>query len=89
MPRGPSPPPQPGPLAAAVLTAGLTPREREVAGLVAEGHTNAEIARLLGVSPTTAKWHVSQILQKLGLRRRVQIAVYARDHGLLPPPQAG
>lgn len=61
----------------------LTRRERKVAALVAEGHTNSEIAEVLGLSPTTAKWHVSQILQKLGLRGRVQLAVYAREHGLL------
>lgn len=67
--------------------AALTPREREVAALVAQGHTNAEIARVLGVSRTTAKWHVSQILQKLGLSERVQLAVYAHEHGLVASHQ--
>lgn len=64
------------------MMGGLTRRERNVAALVAEGHTNTEIAAVLGLSPTTAKWHVSQILQKLGLRGRVQLAVYARENGL-------
>jgi DNA-binding NarL/FixJ family response regulator len=59
----------------------LSPREQQVAALVAEGLTNLEIAQGLGVSSTTAKWHVSQILRKLGLRGRVQLALYAREHG--------
>jgi DNA-binding CsgD family transcriptional regulator len=66
------------------LTGRLTAREREVAALVAEGRTNAEIGRALTMTPTTAKWHVSQILRKLALRRRVQLAVCAREHALLP-----
>ena len=44
----------------------LTRRERKVAALVAEGHTNRVMAEALGFSSTTAKWHVNQILQKLG-----------------------
>jgi DNA-binding NarL/FixJ family response regulator len=63
----------------------LTAREREVARLVAGGQTNKEIARTLGVTPATAKWHVSQILTKLGLQGRVQLAVYAHDHLSLTP----
>jgi DNA-binding NarL/FixJ family response regulator len=62
----------------------LTAREREIAGLVAKGLTNDEIGRALHLSPTTIKWHVSQILRKLGLRSRVLLAVYAREHGLVP-----
>jgi DNA-binding NarL/FixJ family response regulator len=63
----------------------LTPREREVALLVAEGCTNAEIGRALATTPTTAKWHVSQILRKLGLRSRVQLAVCAQAHAHAVP----
>ena len=57
----------------------LSPRERDVARLVARGLTNGEIARDLGISPLTAKWHVSEILRKLGLARRVQLALRVRD----------
>jgi DNA-binding NarL/FixJ family response regulator len=63
----------------------LTPREREVALLVAEGRTNAEIGQALVTTPTTAKWHVSQILRKLGLRSRVQLAVCAQAHAHAAP----
>jgi DNA-binding NarL/FixJ family response regulator len=69
----------------------LTPREREVALLVAEGRTNAEIGQALATTPTTAKWHVSQILRKLGLRSRVQLAVCAQAHAGGPavaPPRS-
>lgn len=65
----------------------LSARERHVAALVACGYTNAEIARTLVVTPTTAKWHVSQILRKLGLRGRVQLAVCAREHEQEPAAQ--
>jgi DNA-binding NarL/FixJ family response regulator len=65
-----------------VMAPQLTAREREVAGLVADGCTNKEIARALTIHQATAKWHVSQILRKLGLQGRVQLAVYTRDSGL-------
>jgi DNA-binding NarL/FixJ family response regulator len=42
-----------------------------------------QIATIVGVSPTTAKWHVSEILRKLRLQRRVQLALYARERGLV------
>ena len=54
--------------------AGLTPRQGQVAGLVAEGLTNKQIARRLGLSPATVKDHVHAILRRLGLARRSQIA---------------
>jgi DNA-binding NarL/FixJ family response regulator len=60
----------------------LTPREREVLALVAEGLTNAEIAQTLQLSPLTAKTHVSRILMKLGARDRVQLVVIAYQAGL-------
>jgi DNA-binding NarL/FixJ family response regulator len=60
----------------------LTPREREVLALVAEGLTNAEIAKTLQLSPLTAKTHVSRILMKLGARDRVQLVVIAYQAGL-------
>ncbi|NJC70341.1 AAA family ATPase [Planosporangium thailandense] len=52
----------------------LTPREREVAALIAEGLTNAELARRLYISKKTAAVHVSNILAKLGLSSRTQVA---------------
>ncbi|MBA3287538.1 MAG: response regulator transcription factor [Acidimicrobiia bacterium] len=55
----------------------LTRREREVAGLVAEGLTNREIAARLFLSERTAENHVQHILTKLGLGNRSQIAVWA------------
>jgi two-component system nitrate/nitrite response regulator NarL len=54
--------------------ASLTPREREVTALVACGLTNKEIARRLGLGPATVKNHVHNILQKLSIRRRGDIA---------------
>jgi DNA-binding NarL/FixJ family response regulator len=60
----------------------LTPREREVLSLIAEGLTNAEIAQVLQLSPLTAKTHVSRILMKLGARDRVQLVVIAYRTGI-------
>lgn len=54
----------------------LSPREREVAELVAEGLTNAELARRLFISPRTAAVHVSNILTKLGLSNRTEVAAW-------------
>jgi DNA-binding NarL/FixJ family response regulator len=62
---------------------GLTRREIEVLGLMAEGMTNQEIADRLIVSPTTVKTHVQNILQKLGVSDRTQAAVYAVRCGLI------
>jgi DNA-binding NarL/FixJ family response regulator len=59
----------------------LTGREREVLALIADGRSNREIARLLGVAEKTVKAHVSSVLAKLGVQDRTQAAVYAVRHG--------
>lgn len=64
--------------------AALTPREREVLGLLAEGASNQAIADALVVSERTARTHVSAILGKLGLASRTQAALWAVREGMSP-----
>ena len=63
----------------------LTPREAEIMRYVAKGLSNAEIAAQAYVSEPTVKTHIARILMKLGLRDRVQVVVYAYEHGLAQP----
>lgn len=61
------------------LLAELTPREREVAELVAQGHSNKEVARRMYITELTAKTHVSRILRKFGVGQRSEIAATMRS----------
>ena len=60
----------------------LTPRERDIARLIADGDSNAEIAERLAIEPASVRRNVSRILTKLNLRDRVQIAVHWHKAGL-------
>jgi DNA-binding NarL/FixJ family response regulator len=63
----------------------LTPREEEVVKLVAEAHTNREIANILGISEKTVENHRGSAMQKLGMRDRVELVRYAIRRGLVEP----
>jgi DNA-binding NarL/FixJ family response regulator len=63
----------------------LTPREREILGLVGAAMSNDEIADRLVISKATAKTHVSRIMGKLEARDRAQLVVIAYESGLVTP----
>ena len=63
----------------------LTPREVEVVKLIAEAHTNDEIAAMLVISKKTVERHRANILEKLGMRDRVELTRYAIRRGLIEP----
>jgi two-component system, NarL family, response regulator LiaR len=65
-------------------TAGLTEREMEVLGLVAQGLSNREIAERLVISEKTVKTHISSLLGKLGQEDRTRLAIYAIKKGMVP-----
>ncbi len=63
---------------------GITPREHEILGLIAEGLSNREIGERLFVSENTVKTHSSRLFDKLGVNRRVQAVLKGRELGLIP-----
>ncbi|WP_126444321.1 response regulator [Sulfuricystis multivorans] len=62
----------------------LSPREKEILGFLARGASNKEIARALNLAESTVKIHVQSILRKLNMASRVQVAVFAVEHGIVP-----
>jgi DNA-binding NarL/FixJ family response regulator len=63
----------------------LTPRELEIVKLIAEGHTSEEIAEMLFISKKTVDRHRANVLEKLGMRNRVELTRYAIRRGLVEP----
>ncbi len=66
-------------------TYGLTSRELEVVTLITEGCTNRDIATAFGISEETVKRHLTNIFNKLGVGNRLELALFALNHHLLPP----
>jgi DNA-binding NarL/FixJ family response regulator len=66
----------------------LTKRELEILRLVAEGHSNSQLARMLWVTEQTVKFHLSNIYRKLNVANRTEASRWAQLNGLLPLPQA-
>lgn len=71
------------------LPDGLTGREGEVLGLIADGFSNAEIARRLHISIATVKTHINNLFAKAGLHDRAQAVRYAYQEGVAQPPMTG
>ena len=65
-------------------TPDLTRREQEILKLVAEGHSNAKLAKMLWVTEQTVKFHLSNVYRKLGVSNRTEAARWAQVNGLLP-----
>jgi DNA-binding NarL/FixJ family response regulator len=61
----------------------LTPREMEILRLVAEGHTNGTLAKMLWVTPQTVKFHLSNIYEKLDVANRTEASRWAHAHGVV------
>jgi DNA-binding NarL/FixJ family response regulator len=64
----------------------LTPRQHEVLALIADGHSNKEIAHRIGTSEGTVKVHITAIMRALGVRNRVQLPLAAERRGIRPRP---
>ncbi len=61
----------------------ITPREKEVVGLIVAGYTNNDLAQKLGISKQTAKRHVTNIFDKLGVSNRLELVLFAIDHQII------
>jgi DNA-binding NarL/FixJ family response regulator len=70
-------------LVASDVVASLTKRELEILQLVAEGHSNSQLARILWVTEQTVKFHLSNIYRKLDVANRTEASRWAQLHGLL------
>ena len=81
--------PAAGPAAAADRYDTLSPREREVLHLTAEGLTAPEVAERLSISPRTVEAHRGNGMAKLGVRSQVELVRYVLERGLVPPPGSG
>jgi DNA-binding NarL/FixJ family response regulator len=80
--RAPRPPGRPGLARTATSPGGLTPRELEIAALIASGRSNKAIAAELVISPATVARHVANIMTKLGFRSRARIAAWITGSSL-------
>jgi DNA-binding NarL/FixJ family response regulator len=78
--------PLPQPSAIHDRDAVLTPRQHEVLALIADGHSNKEIAYRIGTSEGTVKAHITAIMRVLGVRNRVQLLLAAEQRGIRPRP---
>jgi DNA-binding NarL/FixJ family response regulator len=66
----------------------LTPRQREVLQMGAEGKTNSEIAERLHISPRTVENHRAALMQRLGIQNQTELILHAIRHGLIPPEES-
>jgi DNA-binding NarL/FixJ family response regulator len=74
------------PKAGSKLSDRLTPRQREVLQLVAEGRSRKEIASILNISVKTVEFHKARLMRELNLGSTADFTRYAIEHGILPPP---
>ena len=63
----------------------LTTRQMDVLVCASRGITNKGIAKILFISPSTVKAHMSEVLKKFGVKSRIQAIIIAKDKGLIPP----
>jgi DNA-binding NarL/FixJ family response regulator len=66
---------------------GLSDREAQVLGMLARGWSTKQIARQLDISPKTCDHHIQRVYRKIGVRTRAGAALFAVEHGILPPPE--